>query len=283
MLRVFLVVCSLFWVSTVHAQWNKNWDMQAEAISNYFDFNEMDAGNSRVHEHGALFGFSLGAKKFIAGQHWYTGLDYSQYGGLVNYEGFANNGEQTHQTNSMESIFDTRLTLGRQINNWQSPDSLSLFTSVGFYYWMRDIKTRDRKLGPLETYQWFYLQAGAQGLIARFHRWHLLTELAISRSFQPRMQVNFKSANYKDRVLEPGSHYGVELALPLEYRNRKNLKFSIRSYVRFWELGQSPSVLLLDKNGYPRDSSGGASYEYHYEPHSTTLIWGLNLGIEKRF
>jgi len=268
--------------SQAASRWNQNWDVQADGLTHYFDFSELDAGGARVHEHGALYGFKLKAARSFTKSHWYSELGYSQYGGVVAYDGRTDSGS-AHTTESVEAMLDTYLTLGKQFDTWQSKNAVKAFSSVGFHYWMRDIKTRNRVVGSYGLYQWFYLQVGAEGLLARVKRWHFLSEVSFSKSLLPRISLNLKSSDLADRILEPGSHYGVSLAFPVEYHARNNLRISMRPSLRFWELGKSASVILQSPDGYPVARKGGVAPEYIYEPHSSTLMWGLSVGLEKHF
>jgi len=179
-------------------------------------------------------------------------LSYLQ--GKSNYDGFLQSSNGTilgaFQSTTDNNIIEPKIRWSETTKS-DSYD-VSLFTSVGYRYWSRDIGSQ---YGYKEEYKWAY---GDVGVNVTFHEknWHLGFEGAYKRAYKPTMHASLNGGSDFDL----GRTSGYDFSIPLRYDLTKSSSVEVVYVVDRWDISAS-NVL----NGYS-------------EPDSTTKNKSIKLG-----
>jgi len=181
-------------------------------------------------------------------------FDLSYLQGESNYDGFLQSGGtivSSLQSLTKNKIIEPRVRW-RETTKGDSYD-VSLFTSVGYRYWRRDLGSQ---YGYREEYTWAY---GDVGVNFTFHEgnWHLGFEGAYQRAYKPTMYAAIGGGLDFDL----GTTSGYNFNIPLRYDVNEQTSIELVYDYNSWNISASNVV-----NGY-------------YEPDSTTKNKTIKLGL----
>ncbi len=242
-------------------------DMRAAAELMYFNYEEIDiAGNRLNKETGYIPGISITASQRI--RTVYHSLEFSAYGGDVNYDGQTQSGAP-HQTTTEQGIY--RLTY--RISAPLKTTDAELYGRIYWQRWDRDIQPNNNVLGLFERYEWWSIEGGAEVPLMRRDRQDLLLGLGMLTTLYGTIEIDLSSAGFGESVLDLGDGIGFfgEVRYDLRWWENASLQIGIR--YRTWEFGRSDTKTI----------SNGTESITITEPESQTAQTTLFAGYVHRF
>ena len=242
-------------------------DLRAAAELMYFDYEETDINGSTLNqETGFIPGISVAASRpYRSIVH---SLEFSAYGGEVNYDGQTQAG-QPHQTTTEQSIYRLQYRLSGSLENTDA----DLYGKVYWQQWDRDIQPNNGVLGLFERYRWWSIEAGVEVPLMRKDRQNLLLELGVLTTLNGTILVDLSDVGFGEPVLNLGHGIGFSGELRYEIRQGPDGKLHFGIRYRNWEFGRSNSETVSD----------GTSFLTITEPDSQTAQTILFASYSHRF
>ncbi|MEJ2593231.1 MAG: hypothetical protein P8178_17910 [Candidatus Thiodiazotropha sp.] len=230
-----------------------------------FDYEEYDdRDNSLDRERGLLPGLSIGAT--LERERWLVEGSLRYCAGEVDYTSAA------VDSKTDEAILDLQLTGGVRLYR-EASQGLSLLAGAGYRRWSREIHSTATVDGLGETYRWSYGLIGLRGDQALDDHTRLVADLSLTRSFNPRLDVDF-IRYFDDTRLDLGAKNGFRASLDLQRELGAGRTLWVKPWYEYWQLGRS-SDATLTINGIPTGTL--------FEPDSETRDWGIDIGLSWRF
>jgi len=241
-------------------------DIRLAADLMYFDYEETDVfGNTLDQETGFIPGFTVAASQPYRSIH--NTVEFSLYGGDVDYDGQTTQAGQPHQTTTEETIYRLLYRL-----SWSPEDSEGAFYGKAYWQqWDRNIQANDGVSGLFERYQWWTVEAGVQVPFVKDEKQNLLLELGMLTTFNGTIMVDLTNSGFGKPVLDLGNGIGFSGELKYEFRQAKNSSLQFGVQFKSWEFGRSNSETLAD---------GRTTI---YEPDSTTIQTTLSASYIHHF
>lgn len=229
---------------------------------NYGEYNDND--NLIDKEYGLLPGvaFSL--------NYQFKDLQLSGEGSLyandVTYDGQTQSGTPVQsRTDTFISDFSVRLA---QLFDGQKLMPDSVYFGMGYRYWNRNIRDTSTSSGtPVsgvrEVYRLPYIQLGSCWNIAKLGRTDWSLDIRLHRTVSAEMDVHI----YEGTTLNLGERWGGRASLMIAGIFDKESNYYVEQFLELWQIGKSN----------PKYNSGAG---YIYEPRSTTINLGVNLGVQ---
>lgn len=191
----------------------------------------------------------------------------SIYEGRVDYTGLTQLG-MPHQTETVEQLIKLGLSYTQ---HEQSHFPGLLFVGLHYWYWDRDILTRNAVQGLHELYTWYETEIGLRfNMLGDVHSGYWL-ELSAMYNFKPEMKLFLPSSEINFSL---GSGPGYRIRASKNWTSNHNLDIKFSLFGEFWEFGRSNTVFTSDFFG----SSG-----FLTEPDSQSFHSGLELSIIFKF
>lgn len=271
MLRITAVILLLLISSPVWAYHPED-GIDANFVLTHFDFAEYnDMQQDVVTEKGWVYGGELEFKTTFDRIYFQANAALNQ--GTVVYDGLAQESGDPHKTDTVETIADYSVAIGRAYETWRRYDYSFIYAGVGYHQWVRDIQSEGNVAGLYEVYKWAYASIGARGYLFRFGPVHFFGEVSVLRTLFPQMTLN-SGGIYDNVQLNLGEHYGAKLTLPVRILFGRHFQMNIEPFYETWDLGRSEHTDLTQQSVVV----GGV-----HEPRSATRLWGVNMGFSMRF
>ena len=232
----------------------------------YFNYHEFDQSDRLLDkEQGVIPGIRLSFNPVQQAEDIKAHV--SLYGGRVDYTGQTQLGAP-HKTETIEQLINFGVTLAP---GYLAAIHDNIFFGFQYWYWDRDILTRNNVLGLHEIYSWYELELGLSFETeidpASFY-WFKLSAI---HTVAPEIELRLPSSSV---TLDLGSRPGFRLRAGRRWKNGKGWLGSINLLVEYWEFGRSNSVFTTDFFG----QSG-----FITEPRSETLHSAVEFNIRVRF
>lgn len=248
-------------------------DLSAAAELMYFDYEETDIdGNTSNKETGYIPGVSIAASQLYGRIN--HNLEYSFYGGDVNYDGQLLVSGLPHDTTTEQRIHRLQYRFSGSLETTDA----DLYGKVYWQQWDRDIQPRNNVQGLFERYEWWSLEAGIEVPLMRKDRENLLLELGILTTFNGTIMVDLADAGIGQPVLDLGNGTGFSGELKYEIRQQKNSSLRFGLQFRTWEFGMSNTLVV--SNG---TALCGRPLCTIYEPDSKTMQTVLSASYIRHF
>ena len=236
-------------------------NLGAAAELMYFNYEETDIdGSTSNKETGYIPGVSVAASQLYRGIN--HDLEYSFYGGDVDYDGQLLVSGLPHQTKTEQRIHRLQYRFSGSLETTDA----DLYGKAYWQRWDRDIQPRNNGLGLFERYEWWSIEAGIEVPLMRKDRENLLLELGILTTFNGTIMVDLTGAGVGQPVLDLGNGTGFSGELKYETRLQKNGSLRFGLQFRTWEFGKSNNLVV--SNG---TALCGQPLCTIYEPDSKTM------------
>jgi len=204
----------------------------------YFYYQEFDQNNVLLDkEEGALAGVRLSYGNVAVKDS--LKFNASFYGGTVDYTGKTQLGAP-HNTETNEQL----IKLGISYFQHQETHYPGLFfVGLHYWYWDRDILTRNGVQGLHELYTWYETEIGLKFESRDFQQSNYWLELSVMYNFKPEMKL-FLPSSEVDFFL--GSRPGYRIRAGKTWTNRQNMTTTIGLFAEYWEFGRSNTVFTTD-------------------------------------
>lgn len=228
-----------------------------------FGYKEFTPGGDLSNrEDGVLPGGRLGLE-----YHWDNkrlSLDLTHHNGVADYDGQTQGGVPL-TTLTDETVTHLSFTLGSMA---ETVDGTSAYWGLGYRHWRRNIRSKGRVQGLLETYMWPYVLLGLRSGVWRGDGSHLILDGRLVYPVSPKMRV--ESNSFDVITLNLNGTPGLRLALPWRLRWQR-LRVELEPAVELWRITRSASKEV---------TINGVSTGYTiYEPSSTTLQPSITLSV----
>ena len=233
----------------------------------HFDYEETDiAGSILNQETGYIPGLTLAASHPY--RSIYNTVEFSVYGGQVDYDGQTQTG-QAHQTTTEQTIYRILYRL-----SWSPQNTEGAFYGKAYWQqWDRDIQPNNGVLGLFERYQWWTLEAGVQVPLIKNKRRNLLLELGALATNNGKIMIDLTEAGFGYPTLELDNAYGFSGKLKYEILQTGNSSFQFGLQFKRWEFGRSNSeiisngdtvIIITEPDSTTMQTTLSASYRYHF-------------------
>ena len=228
-----------------------------------FGYKEFSPGGDLFNrEDGILPGGRLGLEYYWDNQRFT--LDLTHHDGVAVYDGQTQGGTPL-TTSTDETITHLSFTLGSMP---ETVDGTSAYWGLGYRHWRRNIRSKGRVQGLLETYMWPYVLLGLQGGVWRSDRSHLVLDGRLVYPVSAKMRV--ETNGFDTITLNLKGTPGLRLALPWRTRWQR-LRVELEPALELWRITRS-AAKEVTVNGAP------TGYTI-YEPSSTTLQPSVTLSV----
>jgi hypothetical protein len=242
-------------------------DMRVAAELMHFDYEETGlSGNKLNQETGYIPGLSIAASWPYRSTS--NTVEFSVYGGPVDYDGSTQAG-QPHHTTTEQTILRLLYRL-----DWSPQDTEGAFYGKAYWQqWDRDIKPNNGVLGLFERYRWWSFEAGVQVPFIKQERRKLLLELGVLATSNGTIMIDLTDSGFGRNTLDLGNGYGFsgELKYEVLHSDNNSLQFGVQ--LAIWEFGRSNSKTV----------SNGSNVITITEPDSTTRQTILSASYIHRF
>ena len=228
----------------------------------FFNYQEFDQNGALLNiEEGVIPGVKLsygdvGKKDSIK-------FDASFYGGTVDYDGLTQLG-MPHQTETNEQL--ARLGIS-YFQHEETFDPGLLFVGLHYWYWDRDIQTRNGVQGLHEQYTWYETEVGLKFNSPEVEQSRYWLEVSAMYNFKPEMTLFLPSSEVKFYL---DSDWGYRLRAGKTWNHNKGMSTAISVFTEYWEFGRSNTVFTTDFFG----SSG-----FLTEPDSQSFHTGIEFSF----
>jgi hypothetical protein len=228
----------------------------------FFNYQEFDQNNSLLNkEEGLIPGVKLSYGNVAEKDS--LKFDASFYGGNVDYDGTTQLG-MPHQTETNEQL----VRLG--ISYFQHEETHypgQLFVGLHYWYWDRDILTRNGVQGLHEQYTWYETEVGLKFNSPEVEQSRYWLEVSAMYNFKPEMKLFLPSSEVKFSL---GSDFGYRLRAGKTWTHKQGMTTAISVFTEYWEFGRSNTVFTTDFFG----SSG-----FLTEPDSQSFHTGIEFSF----
>ena len=252
-----LVLFTIFTIRTASAN-----TLEITPTLYYFYYQEFDQNDLLLDtEEGAIPGVKLSygditnfdSLKFNA----------SFYAGSADYTGLTQLG-MPHETETDESLIKLGISYIQHEGTFFPG---FLFAGLHYWYWDRDILTRNGVQGLHELYTWYETEIGLKFYLSENQQSGYWLELSAMYNFKPEMKLFLPSSEVNFSL---GSGPGYRLRGGKTWNNNQNMAVTISLFGEFWEFGRSDTVFTSDFFG----SSG-----FLTEPDSRSFHSGLEFSL----
>ena len=228
----------------------------------YFSYQEFDQNDVLLDkEAGVLPGIKLSYAD--ATERDTLKFNASLYGGRVDYDGQTQSGIP-HQTETDEQLIKLGISyFQHRVIHYPG----LFFAGLHYWYWDRDILTRNGVQGLHELYSWYETELGLK-FISESSYW---LELSAMYNFKPEMELFLPSG---DVAFKLKSKPGYRIRAGKTWANNASMTTTISLFAEYWEFGRSELVSVADFFGSPA---------ILFEPDSETLNSGLEFSFVYKF
>ena len=227
-----------------------------------FNYQEFDQNDQLLNkEEGVMPGVRLAYGNLTKNNS--LRFDAAFYGGRVDYTGQTQSGTP-HQTDTDEQLARIGISYSQHEETYYPG---LLFAGLHYWYWDRDILTRNGVQGLHERYTWYEAELGLKFTSESIY-W---LELSAMYNFRPRM-VLFLPTSEVAFSLQSGPGYRVRAGKT--WNNGQGINTTLSLFAEYWEFGRSNTVFTNDFFG----SSG-----FLTEPDSETFHSGLEFSFVFNF
>ena len=166
-----------------------------------------------------------------------------------------------------DHVFELRGLIGYD-NSLSANSRMTPFVGIGYRYWNNIVLATG---GYEREISYFYIPLGVEIASAMRENWiwNIKMEYDLFYSGEVITHLSDVSKSYNDLVNKQDSGYGLRVSM--EFRKvSKNMTFSIKPFVRYWEIDQS-DVSVVKTNG--------VAAGYGIEPENETTVSGLELSL----
>ena len=228
----------------------------------FFNYQEFDQNDVLLDkEQGVLPGIKLSYAD--ATERDTLKFNASLYGGRVDYDGQTQSGIP-HQTETDEQLIKLGISyFQHRVIHYPG----LFFAGLHYWYWDRDILTRNGVQGLHELYSWYETELGLK-FISESSYW---LELSAMYNFKPKMELFLPSG---DVAFKLKSKPGYRIRAGKTWANNASMTTTISLFTEYWEFGHSEPVFIADFYGSPATL---------FEPDSETLNSGLEFSFIYKF
>jgi len=228
----------------------------------FFNYQEFDQNNVLLDkETGAIPGIKLSYADITKRDS--LKFNVSLYGGTVDYDGHTQLGAP-HQTETDETLIKLGISyFQHDVIHYPG----LFFAGLHYWYWDRDILSRNGVQGLHELYTWYEAELGLK-YISAANYW---LELSAMYNFKPEMTLILPS---DDAEFTLKSRPGFRIRAGKTWAGEQNMTTAISVFAEYWEFGRSDVVFVADFYGSPA---------LLIEPDSETLNSGLEFSFIYNF
>jgi len=228
----------------------------------YFNYQEFDQNNSLLNTEE---GFIPGVKLSYASVAKLDSLKFnaSFYGGSVDYDGRTQLG-LPHETETNVQLARIGISYSQHEETYYPG---LLFVGLHYWYWDRDILTRNGVQGLHEQYSWYETEVGLKFNSPEVEQSRYWLEVSAMYNFKPEMKLFLPSSEVKFSL---GSELGYRLRAGKTWTHNKGMSTAISVFTEYWEFGRSDTVLIADFYGFT---------EYFYQRDSQSFHTGIEFSF----
>jgi len=228
----------------------------------FFNYQEFDQNNVLLDkEEGVLAGVRLSYGDIAEKDS--LKFNASFYGGTVDYMGQTQLGVP-HETETNEQLIKLGISY---IQHEETYYPGLFFVGLHYWYWDRDILTRNGVQGLHELYTWYETEIGLKFKSQEIQQSNYWLELSVMYNFKPEMKL-FLPSSEVDFVL--GSRPGYRIRAGKTWANKQSMTTTIGLFAEYWEFDRSNTIFTTDFFG----SSG-----FLTEPDSQTFHSGVEFSF----
>jgi len=228
----------------------------------FFNYQEFDQNNALLNTEE---GFIPGVKLSYASVTKKDSLKFnaSFYGGSVDYDGRTQFG-MPHKTETDEQLARIGISYSQHEETYYPG---LLFVGLHYWYWDRDILTRNGVQGLHEQYSWYETEVGLKFNSKQTGLSRYWLEVSAMYNFKPEMTLFLPSSEVDFSL---GSKLGYRLRAGKIWTRKGGMSTAISVFTEYWEFGRSNTVFTTDFFG----SSG-----FLTEPDSQSFHSGIEFSF----
>ncbi|MCH6565056.1 MAG: hypothetical protein IH811_04185 [Proteobacteria bacterium] len=228
----------------------------------YFNYQEFDQNNALLNIEE---GFIPGVKLSYASVAKLDSLKFnaSFYGGSVDYDGRTQLG-LPHETETNEQLARIGISYSQHEETYYPG---LLFVGLHYWYWDRDILTRNGVQGLHEQYSWYETEVGLKFNSKQTGQSRYWLEVSAMYNFKPEMTLFLPSSEVDFSL---GSKLGYRFRAGKTWTRKGGISTAISIFTEYWEFGRSNTVFTTDFFG----SSG-----FLTEPDSQSFHSGIEFSF----
>jgi len=200
----------------------------------------------------------------------YSSLNIGLFDGRIEYDGHTQAGK-TLVTRTNETFYNAGLSLGKRLGTTETP--LTIYTTLEYHWWDRDILPTNTTQGLFERYKWWELSFGVTIDVTANPSHDLTLDLSLSHTLQPKMMVDLSSQGFGKPVLDLDSKLGAAIKLSYTLYSADNYQFGVAGKYKTWKFGASK----------PKAINNGVRRITITEPDSATHTVEMQFVVEHYF
>jgi len=241
------------------------------SFRNFYYKEVNDAGKFLDKETGLIAGLQGKITRQWDNDRLYASINAGLFDGRAQYDGHTQDGANL-RTQTDETFYHAGLTLGENLKWLETP--LSIYTSMEYHQWDRDILATTISQGLFERYKWWELSFGTIVNLIKTTPHNLTLNLSIIRTIRPEIMVDLSAHGYGKPEIDLVSKLGTAIELSYTLHTENNYQFKLAGKYKTWKFGASKFKTLSNESSTPLAIK---------EPDSTTHTVEMRFDLERRF